>query len=243
MNRFWGSIASSFVVKRLPRSEKIRLMGPVSADLDNDQTKPLTEEKVDETTEFKKLNFDEESSSYFLLSSTALGTFVLLSLLFSTLVVGIIEIHGVSTSDTKIMVKPCGSSPEEARAKGCHFDVISFNWLPDECYDDELSQEFDHELEWFLDQNRTQPLSHEQIMTGEHTGVYVNWEYHLRHCTAMWKKFHRAVIGNLGKQAIDSYIGSYQHSRHCELMVLADRSIPLDVINTRITLKYPDCGI
>ncbi|KAH6659514.1 hypothetical protein BKA67DRAFT_666304 [Truncatella angustata] len=149
------------------------------------------------------------------------------------------------TSEYRIMVKPCGSTPGEATARGCHFDVISFCWLPDECYDAELSQEFDNEnqLEWFLDPNRTEPLSHDEIMTGKYTGLYVNWEYHVRHCTAMWKKMHRAIMGDLGNRAIDGYIGSYEHTEHCEQMLIGGRDVAFDTINTRIRVKYPDCGI
>ncbi|TDZ36524.1 hypothetical protein C8035_v008232 [Colletotrichum spinosum] len=147
----------------------------------------------------------------------------------------------------KVMIKPCGSNPQEARQKGCRFDVISFCWLPSQCYDAQLSREFDeaNHLEWFLDPNRTEPLTHEQIMTGEYTGLYVNWEYHVRHCTAMWKKMHRAIIRENGQgvKAIDGYMGVYEHTKHCEHMLLAGRNIAPDVINTRIAVKYPDCGM
>ncbi|EGP90542.1 uncharacterized protein MYCGRDRAFT_37275, partial [Zymoseptoria tritici IPO323] len=138
-----------------------------------------------------------------------------------------------------------GQSPAEARERGCHFDVISFCWLPSQCYDAELSRIFDAEnhLEWFLDPNRTQPVSHQQIMTGEYTGLYVNWNYHLRHCTAMWRKLHRAVLGKDGNAAIDGYIGVYEHTLHCEHMLLSGRDTALEIINTRIAVKYPDCGI
>jgi hypothetical protein len=143
------------------------------------------------------------------------------------------------------MVKPCGSSPEEARAKGCHFDLISFCWLSDECYDEELSQDFDtiNQLEWYTDPARTQPLSHEQIMTGEYTGLYVDWGYHLRHCTAMWRKMHRAIMSDLGNWAINGYIGVYKHTKNCEHMLLTGQGVAFDAINTRIRVEYPDCGI
>ncbi|KAK3690283.1 hypothetical protein B0T22DRAFT_376277 [Podospora appendiculata] len=142
------------------------------------------------------------------------------------------------------MHKPCGSTAAEARSRGCHFDVISFNWLPTACYDAELSQSFDdmRTWEWFLDGNHTQPLTHADIMTGEHTGLYVNWEYHVRHCTAMWKKMHRALLGPSGTRAIDGYIGSYAHTEHCARMLLGGRDIALETINTRIRVKFPDCG-
>ncbi|KAK2601529.1 hypothetical protein QQS21_004914 [Conoideocrella luteorostrata] len=143
----------------------------------------------------------------------------------------------------KTMVKPCGTTSAEARKRGCHFDPISFCWLPTACYDKQLTRDFDVGLEWYLDANRTQPVSHEQIMTGEYTGLYVNWEYHVSHCTAMWKKMHRAIMSGLGNAAIDSYIGMYAHTAHCEKMLLKGRNIAGDVINTRIRVKFPDCGM
>lgn len=46
------------------------------------------------------------------------------------------------------MNSPCGSTPEEAKAKGCHFDTISFCWLPSECYDSELVSTFESTRNW-----------------------------------------------------------------------------------------------
>ncbi|KID70389.1 hypothetical protein MBR_08893, partial [Metarhizium brunneum ARSEF 3297] len=40
----------------------------------------------------------------------------------------------------QVMEKPCGETPAEARTRGCYLDVISFCWLPERCYDAELSQ-------------------------------------------------------------------------------------------------------
>ncbi|ODA83225.1 hypothetical protein RJ55_01736 [Drechmeria coniospora] len=142
-----------------------------------------------------------------------------------------------------IMKSPCGSTATEARQRGCKFDIISFCWLPTECYDGELSRDFDamRTWEWFRDFNKTEPLSHKQIMTGEFTGLYVNWEYHVRHCTAMWQKMHRAILGQ-GKRAIDSYIGELPHTHHCGEMLL-ERGAAFEDINTIILVKFPDCGI
>lgn len=142
-----------------------------------------------------------------------------------------------------IMKSPCGNTATEARDRGCKFDIISFCWLPEQCYDTQLSQDFDnvHHLEWFMDLNKTQPVSHHDIMTGEHTNLYVNWEYHVNHCTAMWMKMHRAILGD-GKKAIDSYIGELSHTKHCGNMLL-ERESALEEINTIIRVKFPHCGI
>ncbi|KAK1850325.1 hypothetical protein CCHR01_07034 [Colletotrichum chrysophilum] len=247
MENHWKAISSQFVFRRLSFNNTSSQCLP-SDDLCDEQIVRL----MDDHDQVPAANHkNSPSSRLFAFSLPLLAAVVIVLLAFT----GVVE-HAICRtilSDThhkrgpKVMIKPCGNTPQEARERGCHFDVISFCWLPSQCYDAELSREFDeaNHLEWFLDPNRTSPLSHEQIMTGEYTGLYVNWEYHVRHCTAMWKKMHRAIIlGNGdGVKAIDGYIVVYEHTKHCEHMLLAGRNIAPDIINTRIAVKYPDCGV
>lgn len=242
--RFW---TSNFIVRQLsPREEKYSSI--ISAEDQSEQTEPFLD---DDTPNFtpKTRKSTIRYAQHFTKWGTLFASITVLSLILAITVV-FVKIQAPSGlqhkhSASQIMVKPCGSNPAEARRKGCHFDVISFCWLPSECYDTELSRNFyeENELEWFLDPNRTQPLTYDQIMTGEFTGLYVDWGYHLRHCTAMWKKLHRAVLGDMGRRAIDGYIGPYEHTKHCEHMLLGKRDVAFDMINTRIAVKYPDCGI
>jgi hypothetical protein len=144
-----------------------------------------------------------------------------------------------------VMQSPCGSTPVEARERGCRFDVNSFCWLPAPCDDEALAREFEQlaAWEWFRDENKTQPLSGEQVATGEFTDLHVSWEYHLQHCTFMWRKLHRAILGRGGKAAVDSYIGEMKHTRHCADMLLNYRDEPLDTFDTFIVVKFPHCGL
>ncbi|KAE9579249.1 hypothetical protein CGCF415_v002387 [Colletotrichum fructicola] len=152
---------------------------------------------------------------------------------------------------TYLLPFPCGATPSAARAAGCLFDLISFNWLPLACHDAALAATFEAELRaagelaWYRDMNRTAPLTREQIMTGEYTGVYVSLAYHLRHCTAMWRRMHRALIqggGGLGR--VDSYIWGYHHTLHCEETLLGRRNeMEAEVFTTEVRIKYPDCGV
>lgn len=148
-----------------------------------------------------------------------------------------------AASNPHALKQPCGTTPGEARAHGCHFDVNSFCWLPDVCWDASLSEEFDSykDWKWWRDENATDPISYELVSTGEFTDLYVEWEYHLVHCTTTWKKMHRALLRG-GLNAIDAYIGSYQHTLHCEDMLLSGYSASLKDVNTVIRIKYPDCG-
>lgn len=54
---------------------------------------------------------------------------------------------------------------------------------------------------------------------------------------------HRAIIGDMGKGAIDGHIGSHEHTEHFKMMLHGDRSVALGTVDMKIAVKYPDCGI
>ncbi|KAI0970758.1 hypothetical protein F4678DRAFT_102042 [Xylaria arbuscula] len=145
------------------------------------------------------------------------------------------------------MKSPCGSTPEEARARGCHFDTISFCWYPDECYDSELVAAFEATRDWeyYADEEGTQPISREELIGGDGNNLWVRWEYHVRHCLYQWIKLHRAVLakGDPNLPQIDSYIASLNHTNHCGEVMLNDRDVAFSTINTETLVKFPDCGM
>jgi hypothetical protein len=106
-----------------------------------------------------------------------------------------------------------GSSRSEALSLGCRFDPMSFCWLPEDCYDAELTEDFfsAREWEWFRDANGTVPIPYEEAVAGVYDRLFVPWEYHKLHCAYMWKKLHRAVRSG---GPMDSYIGNYTHTKH-----------------------------
>ena len=74
------------------------------------------------------------------------------------------------------MVSPCGNSVAEAKAAGCHFDNIAFAWVPERCWDEDLSKSYrDMKFEFYLGPNRTEPISQEEAYTGKYPHLYVNW--------------------------------------------------------------------
>ena len=156
-------------------------------------------------------------------------------------------------------VTECGSSPSEARSRGCHFDVMSFSWLPTPCHDKELAEEFLslRQWEWFAtlpaDNNQTDTFEDqhrdgrdevptavplEVVQQGENERLYVTWRYHLYHCTYMWRKLHRAMQKG---SPVDGYIGEYAHTEHCERMLLREVEVRLESVDTAIDVKFPTC--
>ncbi|ETS78850.1 hypothetical protein PFICI_08703 [Pestalotiopsis fici W106-1] len=137
-----------------------------------------------------------------------------------------------NNAETAVMIAPCGNTPDMARAADCKFDTVSFAWLPERCYDAELSEEFAQIKQWeyFEDQNRSVKVPHEKALTGDYSALYKEFEYHLRHGVFMWKKMHRALLREgVGRRGIDSSI--------------ANRAVAMDLVNSVIVLKFPDCGM
>lgn len=109
----------------------------------------------------------------------------------------------------------CDTSPNEAVARGCRFDVMSSSWLPSRCIDSELMEQFtnSHSWTWYADINGTTVEPCESVSAGNHDRLFVTQGFHLYHCTYMWRKMHRAV---LSATPLDGYIGDYHHTTHCE---------------------------
>ncbi|MCJ1301987.1 hypothetical protein MMC08_004788 [Hypocenomyce scalaris] len=133
----------------------------------------------------------------------------------------------------------CGHSPVEARSRGCNFDIISFAWLMPECYNDSLTQEFISWSNWTWytseePEDNTQ-LSFEVAKLGEED-TFVDWNYHMVHCTFMWRQQHAATEnGWVGRHLVH-----YAHTVHCQHSLLQDAYENRNV-RTPARVVYPPC--
>jgi hypothetical protein len=136
----------------------------------------------------------------------------------------------------------CGRTVDEAKAAGCIFDVMSFHWVPPQCYDAEITEGFLAARNWsfYSKYHGTEediiPL--ETIREG-HMSAWVPWEYHPVHCTFQWRKMHRAyAAGN----PLDSALGNYNHTLHCQEMLWRGAWYGRWVVNTKVERKFVSCG-
>jgi hypothetical protein len=131
----------------------------------------------------------------------------------------------------------CGDNPDTARSLNCSFDLLSFSWLPSQCYDSELTSQFLQRYNWTWYRSKTpedsstsqaSPVSQTVALLGNETELYVSDEYHIVHCIYMWKKLHRGIVvereglepGSASVAWIDSYIGNFGHTDHCASYLL-----------------------
>ncbi|OJD34164.1 uncharacterized protein BKCO1_25000116 [Diplodia corticola] len=142
---------------------------------------------------------------------------------------------------------PCGNSPAEAEAAGCIFDLMTVSWLAPECYDAELTAQFLEDGPWlFYLSNSTlpeaPPAERELIPSLEAIGrttdlMWTDRRFHIYHCIYGWKMMHRAIERGW---KMESSLTSYHHTEHCA-DTLANTTVPMDAVITRVDLSYPAC--
>ncbi|KAF7882884.1 hypothetical protein EAF00_011373 [Botryotinia globosa] len=141
------------------------------------------------------------------------------------------------TNPQRILKSPCGNSSSEALARGCHFDVLSFCWVPDECIDRDLTEKFRKAGPWifYTDQNKTTSVTEEQFGS-DMQHVYLTNKLHKTHCAYNILRFHKALTEGRMVHKEDVLT----HTEHCS-QVLTRINDP-DDIEVRAKIQYPDCG-
>lgn len=135
---------------------------------------------------------------------------------------------------------PCGTTADEARARGCIFELTGSSWVTPECYDPVTEQEFlDYkDWHWFKDYNYTDEAPLEEVCQGNGNGYFVPPEYHQTHCAFLLKKLHRAV--NSGRK-VDGLIKAIGHTSHCIEWMLDPPEDYFKLAQFAYT-KFPNCG-
>lgn len=135
----------------------------------------------------------------------------------------------------------CGSSPADARAQGCVFDVMMQDWMPRECYDEALSERFlaKGNWTWWADPQATRAMSMEEMKRGEHRVVYVAQDYHRTHCLFAWEKLVRAL--RTQSPMVEELI-SYDHVMHCRMKTLTPADEPSNLRGVVAPVAYTRCA-
>ncbi|TLD09573.1 hypothetical protein PspLS_11848 [Pyricularia sp. CBS 133598] len=136
-------------------------------------------------------------------------------------------------------VTECGSTPNEARARGCRFETHNFAWTPPECYDEELNKIWDSKPWGYArDSEGTQLIPREEVQKGDLKWAYVTLGQHLSHCVLIWQKYQRAVMFD---RPVDNWTVSFPHTYHCgHLLVQWD--LNHTDFNSILYTKYVSCG-
>jgi hypothetical protein len=197
---------------------------------------------------------NEDPSSSHPRSSTAQILYLLVSLNFAILALVIIggamlrqpshvaEIMRPTTHTTPnmpIRITHCGSTPAEARTLGCIFESNNLAWVPPQCYDRELGDEWDAQPWFYAYGDNKEIVSQEQVLRGDFDYVFVTWGQHIAHCALMVRKFQRAVFHNW---PMDNWTSSIAHTDHCAGSFVEWKYMKApEEVNAKVSLKYPVC--
>lgn len=203
---------------------------------------------VQKTTTYTALNDQERFSAFSDLEDSKSGppsspprTYRRLVIYLSIgLIASVLSFIVYRLAGARAIIDQCGTTPAEARANGCVFEMTGFSWLPKECADPIVEAEFLNakDLQYYRDMNYTQEVSLEEVRRGDGPGFFVKQDYHLAHCGFLFKKLHRAI--SQGKK-VDGLISPVHHTGHCVHMLLGPPNYRWDAIQFAFT-KYPYCG-
>lgn len=116
-------------------------------------------------------------------------------------------------------IHDCGSNADEARAKGCSYDVMMQEWTPPECIDWTLAERFlkNGNWTWYADSGAKHTYSPYEIALGNHDVVFVDQSYHRHHCIFTWERLVRAMRT---QRPLVSKLVDYDHVMHCRMNTL-----------------------
>ncbi|RFU82120.1 major facilitator superfamily transporter [Trichoderma arundinaceum] len=138
----------------------------------------------------------------------------------------------------------CGSSPAEAKAAGCAFELNNFAWMHPDCYDAELDEDWTHghlsnELEFWEQYGGVGSIPMQVVETGQVEKVWVSTKQHRRHCLFVWEKYQRAAMD---VRPMDNWTADYKHTQHCIMLLRNENNkFPDEEVSSYLTLKYPTC--
>jgi hypothetical protein len=104
---------------------------------------------------FKNPSPVSSHSAVFVTTSLVLGCIILLIIHLSprtfesTATVTNLQSHNTSFLATETEYLTCGSSLQEAKSKGCQYDILSNHWIPSECADEFSIREYQSDGSWF----------------------------------------------------------------------------------------------
>ena len=141
----------------------------------------------------------------------------------------------------------CGTTADEARALGCQWDIMTLSWVHPDCFDAELTREFEELGPWQFYWSSTpgketpepemlSPIPPE-LVNEQKERMWTDRRYHIIHCIYTWKLMHRAMERGW---KIQGELASYHHTEHCS-QALANTSVPMDAIITKANVQFPTC--
>ncbi|KAF1934448.1 uncharacterized protein M421DRAFT_415473 [Didymella exigua CBS 183.55] len=178
-------------------------------------------------------------SQRFMTWAAVLGILVLCTAGASLITVGTSSLQPYAYERYDPRIKRCGETAQEATTRGCEFDPITFSWLPPDCVDHGLIDEF-RATGWTLyaGRNTTATLIEEDWAMGidEKRHAWLTRKDYILHCVFVWKIMHRAIA--LGR-SLPTVVSSYAETELCG-RILEEHESANDIAY-KVAVQFPAC--
>ena len=146
-------------------------------------------------------------------------------------------------------LRTCGNSSSEAEALGCRFQLWSYAWVPEPCFDPVLEEDWIEMQpqpsptgwQYFEDFNGTRVVDVDVVLRGRSERLYTTWGQHLWHCAFTWRKVLRNLNGS-GVKLTERDL-QYDHTAHCSDMAVMGSDWSFDMINDMLVLGFLECRV
>lgn len=161
-------------------------------------------------------------------------------LLLVTSILFLVIIFTIYVLTHRDLREECGTSPTEARQRGCAFDPILMGWVPRRCYDHPLTQDFFSDIANYTfhqtaDRTASDIIGQKEVLEGEWDIIYVDPQFYITQCMCAWKKTWRAAVNG---SVLDGYLGDEHQRNHCEMLVTEgperEKSLHMKYVSCRI---------
>ncbi|KAK2744336.1 hypothetical protein FQN55_006850 [Onygenales sp. PD_40] len=133
----------------------------------------------------------------------------------------------------------CGTTPSQARAHGCHFNLLTYSWHHPHCFDEERHSRFLAHYRTSLTTWSTgagKAVSAEEVRAGMHESLVTDWEFYLVHCLYVLE----GEGGGEGKG--DEWGPGNLHAKQCKMDLLDSGRFRLGERMVSVRMWYPVCA-
>jgi hypothetical protein len=135
------------------------------------------------------------------------------------------------------MTLSCGNSTAEARALGCTYDPLSVVWIPEPCFDKEMTEAYQKAGNW-IGSNDWQGIEMLDLEAMSErvapSGYFTSARDHVVHCAYSWLRQHRGYLR--GGLYLDDDSLDFSHTQHCAEVLIHALDLDLEALEQRTTM-------
>jgi hypothetical protein len=145
--------------------------------------------------------------------------------------------HFMSQNKLSTKTLSCGNSTAEARALGCIYDPLSVVWIPEPCFDKEMTEAYRKAVDWIGSNDWQGKEMLDLDAMSERvapSGYFTSTRDHVVHCAYSWLRQHRGYLR--GGLYLDDDSLDFSHTQHCAEVLVHALDLDVEALEQRTTV-------